>query len=158
VRRLGQALGWYRPGEGAGPIGAVIGATIVLFVYGRVGGRRRAIHLASLPLPHALGLRSVLSRLYNELKWGTPALSPSERTLAARRAPFGASPGGKRASQATLDHECRAGSGIPARFLVVMVCGVLWLFFNLATFEWNAVATLAVFVMALFIQRDQSAR
>ena len=31
---LGQALGWYRPGEGAGLIGAVVGAIIVLFVYG----------------------------------------------------------------------------------------------------------------------------
>ena len=41
---LGQALGWYGPGEGSGLIGAVIGAVIVLFVYGLVaGGRRRAI-------------------------------------------------------------------------------------------------------------------
>ncbi|WIW44868.1 GlsB/YeaQ/YmgE family stress response membrane protein [Bradyrhizobium sp. 62B] len=41
---LGQALGWYRPGEGAGLVGAVIGAIIVLFVYGLVAGRsRRAI-------------------------------------------------------------------------------------------------------------------
>ncbi|HEY7749313.1 MAG TPA: GlsB/YeaQ/YmgE family stress response membrane protein [Aestuariivirgaceae bacterium] len=31
---LGQALGWYRPGEGAGLIGAVVGALIVLFVWG----------------------------------------------------------------------------------------------------------------------------
>jgi uncharacterized membrane protein YeaQ/YmgE (transglycosylase-associated protein family) len=31
---LGQALGFYRPGEGAGFIGAVIGAVIVLFVWG----------------------------------------------------------------------------------------------------------------------------
>jgi len=38
---LGQALGWYRPGEGAGLIGAVIGAVIVLFVYGMVAGRSR---------------------------------------------------------------------------------------------------------------------
>ena len=30
---LGQALGWYRPGEGAGLIGAVVGAIVVLFVY-----------------------------------------------------------------------------------------------------------------------------
>jgi len=37
---LGQALGWYRPGEGAGFIGAVVGAIIVLFVYGMVAGRR----------------------------------------------------------------------------------------------------------------------
>jgi uncharacterized membrane protein YeaQ/YmgE (transglycosylase-associated protein family) len=40
---LGQALGWYRPGEGAGLIGAVIGAIIVLLVYGMVAGRRRVV-------------------------------------------------------------------------------------------------------------------
>jgi uncharacterized membrane protein YeaQ/YmgE (transglycosylase-associated protein family) len=40
---LGQALGWYRPEEGAGLIGAVVGAVIVLLVYGIVAGRRRAI-------------------------------------------------------------------------------------------------------------------
>jgi uncharacterized membrane protein YeaQ/YmgE (transglycosylase-associated protein family) len=40
---LGQALGWYRPGEGAGLVGAVVGAIIVLVVYGMVAGRRRAI-------------------------------------------------------------------------------------------------------------------
>src|SRR3979409_1313521 len=39
---LGQALGWYRPGEGAGLIGAVVGAIIVLFVYHLVAGRSRA--------------------------------------------------------------------------------------------------------------------
>jgi len=38
---LGQALGWYRPGEGAGLIGAVVGAIIVLFVYGVFAGRQR---------------------------------------------------------------------------------------------------------------------
>jgi uncharacterized membrane protein YeaQ/YmgE (transglycosylase-associated protein family) len=38
---LGQALGWYRPGEGAGFVGAVVGAIIVLFVYGLIAGRRR---------------------------------------------------------------------------------------------------------------------
>ncbi|UPK24149.1 GlsB/YeaQ/YmgE family stress response membrane protein [Bradyrhizobium sp. 195] len=38
---LGQALGWYRPGEGAGLIGAVVGAIVVLFVYGLVAGRQR---------------------------------------------------------------------------------------------------------------------
>ena len=37
---LGQALGWYRPGEGAGLIGAVMGAVIVLFIWGLVGNRR----------------------------------------------------------------------------------------------------------------------
>jgi uncharacterized membrane protein YeaQ/YmgE (transglycosylase-associated protein family) len=40
---LGQALGWYRPGEGAGLIGAVVGAIIVLFVYGMIAGRSRTI-------------------------------------------------------------------------------------------------------------------
>jgi uncharacterized membrane protein YeaQ/YmgE (transglycosylase-associated protein family) len=40
---LGQALGWYRPGEGAGLIGAVVGAIIVLLVYGMFAGRRRVV-------------------------------------------------------------------------------------------------------------------
>ena len=37
---LGQALGWYRPGEGAGLIGAVVGAIIVLLIWGVFMGRR----------------------------------------------------------------------------------------------------------------------
>lgn len=37
---LGQALGWYEPYEGAGLIGAVVGAIIVLAVFGFI--RRRA--------------------------------------------------------------------------------------------------------------------
>lgn len=40
---LGQALGWYRPGEGAGLIGAVVGAIIVLFVYHLISGRRGTV-------------------------------------------------------------------------------------------------------------------
>lgn len=35
----GQALGWYSPGEGAGLIGAVVGAVIVLFVWSRIDAR-----------------------------------------------------------------------------------------------------------------------
>ncbi len=31
---LGQALGWYAPGEGAGLIGAVVGAILVLAIWG----------------------------------------------------------------------------------------------------------------------------
>ena len=31
---LGQALGWYRAGEGAGFVGAVVGAIILLVVWG----------------------------------------------------------------------------------------------------------------------------
>lgn len=37
---LGQSLGWYGPGEGAGLIGAAVGAIIVLLIWGMV--RRRA--------------------------------------------------------------------------------------------------------------------
>ena len=37
---LGQALGWYGPGQGAGLIGAVVGAIIVLLLYGMMAGRR----------------------------------------------------------------------------------------------------------------------
>jgi len=40
---LGQALGWYQPGEGAGLIGAVVGAIVVLYIYSVVEGRRRAV-------------------------------------------------------------------------------------------------------------------
>ena len=37
---LGQAIGWYHPGEPAGFIGAVVGAIIILFVYRLIAGRR----------------------------------------------------------------------------------------------------------------------
>ena len=37
---LGQILGMYREGEGAGFIMSVIGAILVLIIYQRVGGRR----------------------------------------------------------------------------------------------------------------------
>lgn len=37
---LGQALGWYHPGEGAGLIGATIGAVIVLLIWGAVARRQ----------------------------------------------------------------------------------------------------------------------
>jgi len=39
---LGQALGWYKAGEGAGFIGAVVGAIILLAIYGFFVSRRRA--------------------------------------------------------------------------------------------------------------------
>ena len=39
---LGQALGWYSAGEGAGLIGAVVGALIVLVIWGMVAPRDRA--------------------------------------------------------------------------------------------------------------------
>jgi uncharacterized membrane protein YeaQ/YmgE (transglycosylase-associated protein family) len=37
---LGQALGWYAPGEGAGFIGAIVGAIIVRVIWGFVARRR----------------------------------------------------------------------------------------------------------------------
>jgi uncharacterized membrane protein YeaQ/YmgE (transglycosylase-associated protein family) len=40
---LGQALGWYKAGEGAGFIGAVVGAIILLAIYGFFAGKRRAV-------------------------------------------------------------------------------------------------------------------
>ena len=39
---LGQALGWYGPDQGAGFIGAVVGAVIVLAVWGMISKNRRA--------------------------------------------------------------------------------------------------------------------
>jgi len=39
---LGQAVGWYQAGQGAGFIGAIVGAVILLFVYGLVVGQRTA--------------------------------------------------------------------------------------------------------------------
>jgi uncharacterized membrane protein YeaQ/YmgE (transglycosylase-associated protein family) len=39
---LGQALGFYQPGQGAGLIGAIVGAVIVLFIWGMVTKSRPA--------------------------------------------------------------------------------------------------------------------
>ncbi|MFZ9501915.1 MAG: GlsB/YeaQ/YmgE family stress response membrane protein [Beijerinckiaceae bacterium] len=38
---LGQALGWYRADQSAGLIGAVVGAVIVLVIWGAFQSRRR---------------------------------------------------------------------------------------------------------------------
>ena len=40
---LGQAVGWYRAGEGAGFIGAVVGAVIILLIYRLIAGRSRTV-------------------------------------------------------------------------------------------------------------------
>jgi len=40
---LGQALGWYRAGEGTGLVGATIGAIIVLLIWGAIARRRRSL-------------------------------------------------------------------------------------------------------------------
>ena len=40
---LGQAVGWYRAGEGAGLSGAVVGAVIVLAISRMVAGRSTTV-------------------------------------------------------------------------------------------------------------------
>jgi uncharacterized membrane protein YeaQ/YmgE (transglycosylase-associated protein family) len=37
---IGQALGWYEAGEGAGFIGSIVGAIVLLFVWSKVQGSR----------------------------------------------------------------------------------------------------------------------
>lgn len=37
---IGQAVGWYGPNDGAGFIGAIVGAIIVLVIWGFISGRR----------------------------------------------------------------------------------------------------------------------
>ena len=33
---VGQAIGWYQAGQGAGFIGGVVGAVLILLIYGRI--------------------------------------------------------------------------------------------------------------------------
>jgi len=40
---LGQSIGWYQAGEGAGFIGATIGAVIVLAIWGVVNKNRASV-------------------------------------------------------------------------------------------------------------------
>jgi uncharacterized membrane protein YeaQ/YmgE (transglycosylase-associated protein family) len=40
---LGQAIGWYRADEGAGFVGAVVGAIIVLVIWGFIARRRETV-------------------------------------------------------------------------------------------------------------------
>jgi uncharacterized membrane protein YeaQ/YmgE (transglycosylase-associated protein family) len=37
---IGQAVGWYRLDQGAGFIGAIVGAVLVLFIWNRVAASR----------------------------------------------------------------------------------------------------------------------
>ncbi|MBW7925747.1 MAG: GlsB/YeaQ/YmgE family stress response membrane protein [Burkholderiaceae bacterium] len=39
---IGQAVGWYRVGEGAGFIASIIGALIILWIYGMITRKREA--------------------------------------------------------------------------------------------------------------------
>jgi uncharacterized membrane protein YeaQ/YmgE (transglycosylase-associated protein family) len=40
---LGQAAGWYEPGQSAGLVGAVVGALVILFVWGIIARRREPV-------------------------------------------------------------------------------------------------------------------
>lgn len=37
---IGNSLGWYKQGQGAGFIAAIIGAILILFIYRLIAGRR----------------------------------------------------------------------------------------------------------------------
>ena len=43
-------------------------------------------------------------------------------------------------------------AGHPAAFIFVVIYALAWFIFCRATFDWNAVATLGVFIMTIFIQ------
>lgn len=40
---IGQSLGWYRADEGAGFIGAIVGAVLILAIWGWMSGRSRTL-------------------------------------------------------------------------------------------------------------------
>lgn len=40
ARYVGVALGWYQPGQAAGWIASVVGAVVLLFVYGFISRKR----------------------------------------------------------------------------------------------------------------------
>jgi uncharacterized membrane protein YeaQ/YmgE (transglycosylase-associated protein family) len=42
---IGQAVGWYGPNQGAGFIGAIVGAVVVLAIYGFIASRRTSTTL-----------------------------------------------------------------------------------------------------------------
>ena len=43
----------------------------------------------------------------------------------------------------------------PTAFFIVCAYGVLWFIFERETFNWHAIATLATWMMTLFIQRSE---
>jgi uncharacterized membrane protein YeaQ/YmgE (transglycosylase-associated protein family) len=62
---LGQAIGWYRADEGAGLIGAVVGAVIILLIWGLIAGRRRSL---AKPIS-AVGNFVLIFLARSRLKW-----------------------------------------------------------------------------------------
>jgi uncharacterized membrane protein YeaQ/YmgE (transglycosylase-associated protein family) len=66
---LGQALGWYRADEGAGLIGATVGAVIVLLIWAAVAGRRRSLRRSS---HRSTSRRAKQFPLRSPTAWQTP--------------------------------------------------------------------------------------
>jgi low affinity Fe/Cu permease len=53
-----------------------------------------------------------------------------------------------------LDDNAGQAAAHPAAFAVVVVYALMWIVFDRRTFDFHAVATLAVWLMTLFIQRS----
>jgi low affinity Fe/Cu permease len=77
-----------------------------------------------------------------------PQMPKPRKSRKPRQAPVAATP-----ASHNWTTDVGQAAGHPAAFIVVIVYAVLWLIFSRPTFEWNSVATLAVFMMTLFIQR-----
>src|SRR5580698_3676771 len=94
------------------------------------------------------------------LHWLRPRMLP-DLSAASERCVFGIANRTSKCGRLVMEPAKRhwtthvgQAAGHPAAFLVVILYAVLWLTFSPATFEWNAVATVAIFVMTLFIQRS----
>src|SRR5882757_218738 len=68
------------------------------------------------------------------------------------------SPNARRPAGDPVKHHWTTGlgqaAGHPAAFLAVIAYAALWLAFARNSFDWESFATLAIFVMTLFIQRS----
>ena len=82
---LGQAIGWYRADEGAGLIGAVIGAIIILVIWGFIAHRRR-----SSPQARCYGQLRIICRGFRFWRWLPllPAQTPIPAQMPSRSLPL----------------------------------------------------------------------
>jgi uncharacterized membrane protein YeaQ/YmgE (transglycosylase-associated protein family) len=86
---IGQTIGWYSPNQGAGLLGAVVGAVVVLFIWHRLVTNR------SIPDPGRRWLLAGAGRVLGL----TAARSALQHGMARR---------------AALDHDSAGGAGAPA--------------------------------------------
>ena len=77
---IGQAIGWYRPDQGAGLIGAVVGALVVLFVWHRLVTTRAISDPGA-----AAGFRQLRARLVDQRARALSRVSGSATAPASRR-------------------------------------------------------------------------